>query len=177
MAWLFYLGLAIAGGIWLSVRHGDFPLGAIAPASWWRELPLGLAAGGVLLAAWEGMRRFLPAAVELEQRLAEVMAGLSRGDTVVLGLISGFAEELFFRGAVQGAFGLTVATLLFALLHPGPGRSFFLWMVFAGAAGLLLGALVLWRGNLLAAMVAHATVNVINLGRLARKGQASPEPA
>ncbi len=175
MAWLFYLGLAIAGGIWLSIRHGDFPLGAIAPASWWLELPLGLAAGGVLLAAWEGMRRFLATAAELEEHLAEVMSGLSRGDTLVLGIVSGFAEELFFRGAVQESLGLAVGTALFALLHPGPGRSFLLWMAFAAAAGLLLGGLVLWRGSLLAAMVAHATVNVINLGRLAQRGQATAE--
>lgn len=84
-----------------------------------------------------------------------------------MALLSGFAEELLFRGAIQGSLGIWVATILFALLHSGPGGSFRLWPVFALVAGALFGALVLWRGNLLAAIVAHAVVNAINLGRLA----------
>nr|HRC85142.1 CPBP family intramembrane metalloprotease [Thermoanaerobaculia bacterium] len=106
---------------------------------------------------------------ELEERLAEVVRGLSGSETFALALLSGFGEELFFRGAVQDTFGLAAATVLFAALHPGPGRTFYLWMIFAALAGALFGALVLWRGNLLAAIVGHVTVNAVNLRQLAER--------
>jgi uncharacterized protein len=84
-------------------------------------------------------------------------------------VLSGFAEELFFRGAVQGAIGWLPATLAFALLHTGPGRAFRLWTLFALLAGLLFGALMELRGNLLGPVVAHFLVNAVNLWRLASR--------
>jgi len=59
---------------------------------------------------------------------------------VALAVLSGFAEELFFRGAVQGAFGWLPATLAFAVLHSGPGKAFRLWILFAAIAGSFLQA-------------------------------------
>ena len=41
------------------------------------------------------------------------------------GLIPG--QEVFFRGALQHAWGPVWATLAFALLHSGPGRTFLAW--------------------------------------------------
>jgi uncharacterized protein len=67
---------------------------------------------------------------------------------------------------VQGAVGWLAASLLFALLHSGPGRELRLWTLFALCAGLLFGALMLWRGNLLAPVLAHFVVNAVNLYRL-----------
>jgi membrane protease YdiL (CAAX protease family) len=94
-------------------------------------------------------------------------------EVVALALLSGFAEELFFRGAVQGSWGWLPATVLFALLHTGPGPAFRLWTLFAAVAGLVLGALMIWRGNLLAPVVAHGLLNGINLGRLVRRERGS----
>lgn len=82
-------------------------------------------------------------------------------------MLSGFAEELFFRGAVQGSWGFVWATLLFALMHTGPDRAFRLWTLFALLAGALFGGLMLWRGNLLAPVTAHFVVNAVNLRRIA----------
>ncbi|MEJ2153667.1 MAG: CPBP family glutamic-type intramembrane protease, partial [Gemmatimonadota bacterium] len=69
-------------------------------------------------------------------------------------------------GAVQGAFGWVVATVLFTVLHTGPGSSFRIWTLFAALAGLAFAGLVVWRQTLLAAIVAHVVVNAVNLHHL-----------
>jgi hypothetical protein len=127
----------------------------------------------LLLALWELGRRIFPTAKQLEDRLAELLGPMDLSEVVALALLSGFAEELFFRGAVQGSWGWLPATVLFALLHTGPGPAFRLWTLFAAVAGLVLGALMIWRGNLLAPVVAHGLLNGINLGRLVRRERGS----
>ena len=107
----------------------------------------------------------------MEERLAELLGPIDLSEVVALALLSGFAEELFFRGAVQGSWGWLPATVLFALLHTGPGPAFRLWTLFAAVAGMVLAALMIWRGNLLAPVVAHGLLNGINLGRLVRSGK------
>jgi membrane protease YdiL (CAAX protease family) len=146
--------------------------------NWWLDLALGLGAGLLLLAAWWGAERLLPLARELEARLASVLGPLTLSEAAALALLSGFAEELFFRGAVQGTFGWIAATLLFALLHSGPGRAFRLWSLFALLAGSLFGGIMAWRGNLLGPVVGHILVNAVNLRRLAgRLGDSARLPA
>ena len=170
VAWVFYLLLAVGGALWLGARRGAIGLDLfLDPAGWWLDLGLGLAAGGLLLALWQVGLRLLPSASALERTLGEMLAGVDASEVIALALLSGFAEELFFRGAVQEAWGWPLATLLFALLHVGPGAAFRVWPVFAVVAGLVFAGLVEWRGSLLAAVVAHALVNAVNLGRLARR--------
>lgn len=160
--------------MWIGLREGPVSLHLfLAPRSWWQDLALGLAAGGFLLAVWQLGRRFLPRAVELEDHLASLLGPISGSDAVALALLSGFAEELFFRGAVQGTFGLWVTAALFAVIHTGPHRSFRLWTAFAAVAGLLFGGLMVWRGNLLAPVVAHVLVNAVNLRELSRRFEES----
>ena len=167
LAWLFYLGLALSGSLWIGLRRGRIPLRLfVDPARWWLDAAVGAAAGLALLGCWWALRRLLPAARALEDRLGELLGGITAPQAVALAALSGFAEELFFRGAVQGAVGWFAASLLFALLHSGPGRELRLWTLFALCAGLLFGALMLWRGNLLAPVVAHFVVNAVNLYRL-----------
>ena len=176
LAWIFYLVLAIAGLVWIGLAgKGPIPLRLFAdPRGWPLDLALGAAAGLLLIAVWRLGRRFLPAARELNDQIAKLLAGLTRADALGLALLSGFAEELFFRGAVQGALGWIPATVLFGLLHTGPGRPFRLWTLFALLAGLLFGLLVLWRGNLLPAVLAHIVDNAVNLTALAVES-ASPK--
>lgn len=170
LGWVFYLALAIAGVVWVGVREGTIPLGLfVDPEVWWLDLGLGLGAGFVLVGLWEGTRRLLPGALSLEDHLTALLHGVDGTEVLALAVLSGFAEELFFRGAVQGSWGLIPATLLFALLHTGPDPAFRLWTLFAAIAGLALGGLMLWRGNLLGPAVAHFLVNAINLRRLAAR--------
>ncbi len=168
LAWIFYLLLAVAGALWIGMRAGSIPPELfVRPSVWWQDAGLGAGAAALLLAGWELLRRRAPAARRLERDLAELLGGLDRVQVAALALLSGFAEELFFRGAVQSAWGWLPATLLFAVLHGGPGPAYRLWGLFALAAGAALGGLMEWRGALLAPVTAHVLVNWINLSRLA----------
>ena len=170
IAWVFYLFLAIGGALWVGARGGTIPLDLfVDPAGWWIDLGLGVAAAGLLLGLWQAGLKLLPSAGDLEAKLAEMLRGVETPEVIALALLSGFAEELFFRGAVQGAWGWPIATVLFALLHVGPGAAFRSWTLFAAIAGLLFAGLMEWRGNLLSPVLAHVLVNAVNLGRLARR--------
>jgi uncharacterized protein len=153
--------------VWVGLRQGSIPLALFVRADgWWLDLLLGIGTGLFLLGLWQVGLRFLPLAGRLEDRLTQVLGPLPRDEALALAVLSGFAEELLFRGAVQGAWGIFAASLLFALLHTGPGPAFRLWTVFAAVAGLSFGALMVWRGNLLGPVVAHILVNAVNLYRL-----------
>jgi membrane protease YdiL (CAAX protease family) len=119
----------------------------------------------VLLFTW-WLARLIPLARELEATLRERLGPLTLGEAYGLALLSGVAEEVFFRGALQPAWGLLPATLVFAVLHSGRGRAMALWTSSALAAGALLGALMLWRGTLFAPIICHALVNAVQLRRL-----------
>jgi CAAX protease family protein len=178
LAWFFYLALAVGGAVWIGLRTGDVPLALfVDPAGIWLDLALGAGTGLALVGLWEVARRRLSGAAQLEEHLAEILRGIAPGEVLALALLSGFTEELFFRGAVQGAWGIVPATLLFALLHTGPGAPFRLWSLFAAVAGLALGGLMLWRGNLLAPALAHFLVNAINLRRLVLHPATAPGPS
>jgi len=177
-AWGLYLFLALAGAIWIGFQRGVIPLSLfLDPRHWWLDLGLGLGAGVLLLGFWAAAERVFPLARELEAKLAQALGPLSNSEALALALLSGFAEELFFRGALQGTVGLVGATILFGLLHSGPGRELRLWTLFALLAGGVLGLLMQWRGNLLGPVAGHFLVNAVNLRRLAgRAGDSAKLP-
>lgn len=162
--------LGVAAVLWIGLRQGRIE-GSLFfdPRRWWIDAGLGVGCGLALLGLWEIVGRRLDAARRFEALLRGVLGSLDASQAVGLALLSGFAEELFFRGAVQGAWGYGWATALFAALHTGRDRGLWVWTVFALAAGLAFGGLVIWTGNLLPAIVAHVLVNAINLTRLARR--------
>jgi membrane protease YdiL (CAAX protease family) len=169
LAWVFYLGLAIAGVVWIGVREKGISAELfVDPARWWLDLALGLGLARALALVWWLARAALRSARRVDELLAGVLGALSRSELLALALLSGFAEELFFRGALQGSWGPVWATLIFALLHGGPGREYRVWTIFAALAGAALAVLVVWRGNLGSAVVAHVAFNAAGLWRLAR---------
>lgn len=177
-AWGLYLFLALAGAIWIGFQKGVIPLSLFLDTRrWWLDLGLGLGAGLLLLGLWAGAERVFPLARDLEARLAQALGPLSGSEALALALLSGFAEELFFRGAVQGTLGVVGATILFGLLHSGPGRELRLWTLFALLAGGVLGLLMVWRGNLLGPVAGHFLVNAVNLRRLADRARDSAKLA
>jgi membrane protease YdiL (CAAX protease family) len=137
------------------------------PERWWLDLAAGIAGGLALVGLWRLAARWSGRARDLEGKLGALLGSLTRGEVVALAVISGLAEELFFRGAVQGSWGFFWATALFALLHTGPGASFRYWTIFAAVAGAMFGGLTIWRENLLAPITAHFVVNAVNLSRVA----------
>lgn len=165
-AWIFYLLLAVGGVIWLGLGQGELRLADfVGRDTWPRDLALGGAAAGLLLGVWELGRRSFASMRELEGQTAAAIGPIERGEVLVLALVSGFAEELFFRGAMLAAWGPWVSAPLFALMHSGRGRAFRSWTLFALIAAGIFSGLVLLTGNLLAAIWAHVLVNAVNLWR------------
>lgn len=174
-AWLFYLLLAVLAVLWIGLdERPNSPCpeerlcGALflSPSSWVQDLAAGAAGALLVVGFWELARRRLRVAGALENQLRSLLGNLRRDEAVAIALLSGFAEELFFRGALQGSVGWPLATVLFALLHTGPGPALRFWSVFALLAGLLFAGLLVWRGNLLAPITAHILVNGIGLWRM-----------
>ena len=73
------------------------------------------------------------------------------------------------RGTIYFPLAQRPTSTIFAVLHTGRGRAFRLWTLFGVAGGLVFGGLVLWRGNLVSAILAHFFVNAVNLIRLASR--------
>ena len=108
----------------------------------------------------------------LARELARVLGPLSLGQCAALAALSGFAEEAFFRGALQPRLGWLASSLLFGLVHFAPRRDLLPWTGFAVLAGGVLGALYLVTGNLVAPVVAHAGINLVNLRLLTQRYRA-----
>ncbi len=166
---MLYFILAVVAAGWISLR-GDSLVAVLTPeslttAGWLRDLGAGVAAGAVALLVWEGLRRLASARV-LESNLQQLLTGVSRSEAGALAALSGFAEELFFRGAVQPSAGLWATAAIFGLVHFAPGRGGLLWMLWAFVMGLALGMLTIWTSALVAPIVAHMTVNGVGLLRL-----------
>jgi membrane protease YdiL (CAAX protease family) len=168
-AWV-YLVLAVFGVGWIGVRHQGVPLALFLPAPpYWIDPCLGVAGATVPVLLWRAASG-LRLARQLEARLRERLGALTSAEVYGLALLSGVAEEVFFRGAMQPAWGYVPATLLFAALHSGRGREMILWAFSALVAGALLGAIMLSRGTLFAPILCHALVNAVQLRRLLTAG-------
>jgi membrane protease YdiL (CAAX protease family) len=106
---------------------------------------------------------------QLARSLAAALGPLTLAECWLLALVSGIAEEAFFRGALQPQIGLLAASLVFGAAHFVPRRELLPWTLFAVVAGFLLGWLYDATGSLLAPIVAHAGINGINLRLLTRR--------
>ena len=171
LAVLFYGALAALAWLWRSGFHGE-PLllaGPDAGVDIVSDVVSGLVAAAFVLAA-SGLLSRTVAGQALSRALAEALGPLPASYCLALALASGIGEEMFFRGALQPRVGWLAASVLFAAVHFLPRRSLWVWSVFALGAGLLLGGLFEWTGNLIAPVIAHVTINGINLVRLTRLG-------
>lgn len=104
----------------------------------------------------------------LALELGERFGVLTAGEITVLALLSGTGEELLFRGILQPYLGYVVTSLVFGLIHIGPGRVYLPWTGFAILAGFLFGGLVIWTGSLLPAILAHVLINQANFVQIGR---------
>lgn len=89
------------------------------------------------------------------------IAGLPIGFRILLSLSAGVVEEIFFRGFLQPRIGLWASTALFVMAHVGYGQ---LVLVFAVTLlSLVYGELTRRRGNVWAAVAAHALFDAVQL--------------
>lgn len=174
---LFYVPLALTALVWIAWRAGDE--GLLARLVGERPL-LGLGIGTVVGAisahALQGLSAVLPAGRRLEKALSELVGPLTPSSCALLALISGFAEEIAFRAALQPELGLLATSLLFGLVHAPLKRDLIAWPFLAAGMGLVLGGLYEWSGSVLAPAAAHVAVNWINLLLLARRAREVPPP-
>lgn len=165
------LGAAIA---WRWLADGVGPWRSAAqPPSW----PLGLRAGAgvafgaALIAASRVWTEHTAAGRRLSAELAQLVRGVSTRQALILALVSGLAEEAFFRGALQPQVGWLAASVLFGVAHFHPRPGLRVWSLSAGLAGLGFGWLFAASGDLVAPALAHFLVNAVNLRWL---GQSAP---
>jgi membrane protease YdiL (CAAX protease family) len=164
--------LLLQGGLLLMGASGMLLLGLpLEGRNPWVEVPAGLLLFG-LLQGLEGLfARLFPASFREAERLHRELGrnlkavGLGPPALLLLALLSGVAEEVFFRGFLQsllalslGAWAVLLQALLFALLHPAP-RKAFAYTLYTGGAGLLLGLAYLLTGSLIPGILAHVLHN------------------
>lgn len=177
LAVAFHLALVAVALIWQSFRPGGM-IGLVRVPSehllpWW-----GAAVGAswllVLGPAW--LEDKLPPLRAVSVELYQAVAPITTLRVAVLAGMSGFSEELLFRGPLQETVGWVPAALIFGLAHGGFSKRQWPWTLFALTAGLLFGWMVEFYGALSPAMVAHMTVNAINMRRLERYAPLAERP-
>ena len=122
--------------------------------------------------------RFFEWSRALTRMLKEILGPITRTDALILAVASSVGEELLFRGLLLPKIGLIASSLLFGLVHgvsPGsPGqmmdtlRRFLPLVMAATVMGFAFGWLVEYTGDVLAAVVAHFTINFLNLSQMYR---------
>ena len=141
----------------------DLPAGVLALAA---TLPL------VAFVFW-GMRSKGARLPELvRETIVPLFASCSLLEILLISIMAGIGEEVFFRGFLQGSLGrvvnpwiaLALVSTLFGLAHYVSLG----YAIFAGLAGVYMGALLLLTGNLFVAMAVHALFDFAALAFISR---------
>lgn len=109
-----------------------------------------------------------------DSELRPALAGARWHDLALLSIAAGLGEEMLFRGVIQGAAvdwfgpvgGVLAASALFGLLHPVSPA----YVLLAALLGAFLGTILVFDGNLLTVVIAHALYDFIALALLLRRG-------
>ena len=104
----------------------------------------------------------------LHREFHAVVHELSSKEIFLLAASSSVGEELFFRGAMLPAIGLLPSSALFALMHVRAQWRFLPWTAMSFIMGLAMGLMYMKLGNLGAPIVAHFTINLLNLNYIAK---------
>jgi membrane protease YdiL (CAAX protease family) len=107
-----------------------------------------------------------------EEIVRPLFGACSLWELALVSALAGVGEEMLFRGVVQGAIsrwlnppaGLTLASILFGLLHPITPT----YVVLVALMGVYLGGIWLWTDNLLVVIVAHGLYDFLALVYLTR---------
>ncbi len=98
----------------------------------------------------------------LEREVIPMFRHLDAMAILLIALLSGVGEELFFRGVLQANLGLWLASFIFGAAHIWKKEAI-VYGVYASLIGIVFGWCYQWRGNLWIPILAH-TVN--NFGAL-----------
>jgi len=140
---------------------GDRPPGA-------GDLGLGVLLGLSIVAGSALFWRLSERARRASRILGAFFGPIGVVPALYLAALSGFFEELMFRGALWPQLGLVGSAVLFGVLHTVPVRGLGIYPVFAAIAGFGLGLLRQHSGSIGPPVMAHFTINAINLTLLGR---------
>jgi uncharacterized protein len=108
----------------------------------------------------------------VQQQLGPLVAPRSTVELALVAALAGWAEEVLFRGVMQGELAQRLPPLVALVLTSAVfGLAHFLtlsYALLAAVAGLYLGALYWVQGNLLIPILAHALYDLVALMQLAR---------
>jgi membrane protease YdiL (CAAX protease family) len=164
-----YLSLAATALVWGSVRGvpNVWRLAGDGDTHEWSGICIGAALGlAIVFASRLAVHRF-EWARSLHREFRSLLSPLTDPEIVVLAIASSVGEEMFFRGALMPSIGVWASSGVFALLHIGPKARYLPWTVGSFVAGLLFSELFLWSGDLTGPVLAHFTVNFLNLRHVA----------
>jgi uncharacterized protein len=99
----------------------------------------------------------------LHADLRPIVHGLGDGEIVVMALASGVGEELFFRGCLTPLLGIFLSSAAFGVLHQVRGRARWAWAGWATVMGVAFATIYELTGHLVGPIVAHVTINLVNL--------------
>ena len=113
---------------------------------------------------------------ELEEKVYPIFINSNIVDLVLIALLAGVGEELFFRGWLQGALsnrlglwlGILIASAIFGFAH----YLSLTYAVYAFITGIYLGVIYHLTGNLFVVMTIHGLYDFIALVILVRQGKA-----
>jgi membrane protease YdiL (CAAX protease family) len=166
-----YSGLLVFSLTWIffQKRTSWMLLGTANPTALGKDLGIGvgLALGfvGFSLYASSHFRW----AQLLEEEFLRILTPLPFRKILVLGLASGIAEELFFRGALLWGTGLYFSSFLFGVAHLIPRRELIPWAFYAAIVGFIFGCVVEIRQTLLPVILAHSLMNILLIHLLNRR--------
>jgi hypothetical protein len=170
LALVVYGPLTVGALAWAWLGGGRFAwtletpwLGAPYPERFALSIGLGLTLGLAVVAMTPLLVERTKWARTLHKALGEIISPLSSAEITWLALASGFAEELFFRGAMQPVLGLLITAVIFGAVHVGPKPVFFAWTTWAFVMGLLLGLIFELTGVLWGPVLAHVWINQRNM--------------
>lgn len=127
---------------------------------------LGTAFAVLLVALTRAMVGRFAFARRLHSELRPVAVAMSPSQILLVAGLSSLGEELLFRGLLAPTLGLVPQALLFGFAHQIRGPSRWVWVGWASAVGLGLGAIFAATGSLVGPLVCHAVVNAVNLSFL-----------
>lgn len=163
----FYAGMAVLAFVWAGIA-GRLPfwVGDPPPSdSVGRWALVGLLFG-LAMVVLSRLLAEIPALEEMSDIFRQILGPVSWGQAFLLALLSGIAEELLFRGAIQPTLGLGPTCLLFAVVHWPMTPKLIPWTISAGLLGLAFGYGFELSGHVTGPIIAHFTVNFLNLKAL-----------
>ncbi|MEI7474669.1 MAG: CPBP family intramembrane glutamic endopeptidase [bacterium] len=99
---------------------------------------------------------------EAYDHIVPMLKKITFPEVIMISLISGFAEELFFRGVIQSVFGILIGALLFGGFHVGNKKTI-PYGIYAMGIGFFFGYLFHVSNNLFLPISVHILNNFIAL--------------